>query len=45
MTLPEAGEPDLERRFGGLKRLWGAGPYEAVRSCRVAVVGLGGVGS
>lgn len=43
--MPEAGEPDLERRFGGLKRLWGAGPYEAVRSCRVAVVGLGGVGS
>ena len=36
---------DLERRFGGLRRLYGAAGYAAVRSARVAVVGLGGVGS
>lgn len=45
MTMLHSGAADLERRFGGLKRLWGAGPYDAVRSSRVAVVGLGGVGS
>jgi tRNA threonylcarbamoyladenosine dehydratase len=36
---------DLERRFGGLRRLYGDAGYEAIRACRVAVVGLGGVGS
>ena len=36
---------DLERRFGGLRRLYGAAGYQAVRSARIAVVGLGGVGS
>jgi tRNA A37 threonylcarbamoyladenosine dehydratase len=36
---------DLERRFGGLRRLYGPAGYRAVRSARVAVVGLGGVGS
>jgi tRNA A37 threonylcarbamoyladenosine dehydratase len=36
---------DLERRFGGLRRLYGARGYRAVREARVAVVGLGGVGS
>ena len=36
---------DLERRFGGLKRLYGARGYARVRAARVAVVGLGGVGS
>ena len=38
-------EADLERRFGGLKRLYGAAGYARVRAARVAVVGLGGVGS
>ena len=38
-------EPDLERRFGGLRRLHGDAGYARVRSARVAVVGLGGVGS
>ena len=38
-------DADLERRFGGLKRLYGARGYARVRSARVAVVGLGGVGS
>jgi tRNA threonylcarbamoyladenosine dehydratase len=36
---------DLERRFGGLRRLYGDTAYERVRAARVAVVGLGGVGS
>lgn len=37
--------PDLERRFGGLRRLYGEAGYRAVRTARVGVVGLGGVGS
>jgi tRNA threonylcarbamoyladenosine dehydratase len=41
-VLPDA---DLERRFGGLRRLHGAPAYERLRAARVAVVGLGGVGS
>ncbi len=38
-------EADLERRFGGLRRLHGDAHYERLRAARVAVVGLGGVGS
>ena len=38
-------EPDLERRFGGLRRLYGDAAYVRLRAARVAVVGLGGVGS
>ena len=47
MTDPviAADDADLERRFGGLKRLYGARGYARVRAARVAVVGLGGVGS
>jgi tRNA A37 threonylcarbamoyladenosine dehydratase len=37
--------PDLERRFGGLRRLYGEAGYQRLRALRVAVVGLGGVGS
>ena len=36
---------DLERRFGGLRRLYGDVQYERLRKLRIAVVGLGGVGS
>ena len=36
---------DLERRFGGLRRLHGDAGYARLRQARVAVVGLGGVGS
>ncbi len=36
---------DLERRFGGLERLYGATAYRRLRAAGVAVVGLGGVGS
>jgi len=39
------GDADLERRFGGLRRLHGDAGYARLRSARVAVVGLGGVGS
>jgi tRNA A37 threonylcarbamoyladenosine dehydratase len=38
-------DADLERRFGGLRRLYGDAGYARIRSTRVAVVGLGGVGS
>lgn len=38
-------EADLERRFSGLRRLYGDTGYSRVRAARVAVVGLGGVGS
>ena len=46
----QAGQPaepgaDPERRFGGLRRLYGEAGYQRVRQARVAVVGLGGVGS
>ena len=40
-----SGEADLERRFGGLRRLFGDAGYQRVRHASVAVVGLGGVGS
>jgi tRNA threonylcarbamoyladenosine dehydratase len=36
---------DIERRFGGLRRLYGDAGYQRLRSAVVAVVGLGGVGS
>ncbi len=38
-------EADLERRFGGLRRLYGDTGYARLRAASVAVVGLGGVGS
>jgi tRNA A37 threonylcarbamoyladenosine dehydratase len=38
-------DADLERRFGGLRRLHGDAAYARLRAARVAVVGLGGVGS
>ena len=37
--------PDPERRFGALRRLYGDAGYERLRAARIAVVGLGGVGS
>ncbi|KQW51964.1 MULTISPECIES: ThiF family adenylyltransferase [unclassified Roseateles] len=38
-------DADLERRFGGLRRLHGDAAYQRLRTARFAVVGLGGVGS
>jgi len=37
--------PDLERRFGALRRLYGDTDYARIRAARLCVVGLGGVGS
>lgn len=37
--------PDTDRRFGGLLRLHGPQGYARLRGARVAVVGVGGVGS
>lgn len=39
------GGADLERRFGGLRRLYGDAGYARLRTARVAIVGVGGVGS
>ena len=36
---------DLQRRFGGLERLYGMAGAAAVRNAHVAVIGIGGVGS
>ena len=44
-SVHAANDADLERRFGGLRRLYGDAAYARVRTARVAVVGLGGVGS
>lgn len=38
-------EADLERRFGGLRRLYGDDGYRVLRAARLAVIGVGGVGS
>ena len=36
---------DLQRRFGGLERLYGIGGAAAIRNAHVAIIGIGGVGS
>ncbi|HET9642138.1 MAG TPA: tRNA threonylcarbamoyladenosine dehydratase [Burkholderiaceae bacterium] len=38
-------DADPERRFGGLKRLYGETAYQCLRALRIAIVGVGGVGS
>ncbi len=38
-------DADLERRFGGLRRLYGDAAYARIRAAHVAVLGVGGVGS
>lgn len=43
--LALASQPDAERRFGGLRRLHGLEGYARLRAARIAVVGVGGVGS
>ena len=43
--IADTAAADLERRFGALRRLYGDEGYGLLRSARVAVVGLGGVGS
>ncbi|MGD9835124.1 MAG: ThiF family adenylyltransferase, partial [Piscinibacter sp.] len=44
-AAPPLAEADLERRFGGLRRLYGDVAYARIRAARIAVVGVGGVGS
>lgn len=36
---------DINRRFGGLDRLYGVTPAATIRDAHVAIVGIGGVGS
>jgi tRNA A37 threonylcarbamoyladenosine dehydratase len=38
-------DADLARRFGGVARLYGDAAFERFRRARVAVIGIGGVGS
>lgn len=42
---PLDSSPDLERRFGGLSRLYGVEGANRIRNSHVAIVGIGGVGS
>ena len=44
-SVESAHAADLERRFGGLRRLYGDAAYRRIRAAHVAVVGVGGVGS
>ncbi|MCI4431711.1 MAG: tRNA threonylcarbamoyladenosine dehydratase [Burkholderiales bacterium] len=37
--------PDLQRRFAGLRRLYGDAGYAKIRAARIAIIGVGGVGS
>ncbi|WP_455556280.1 tRNA threonylcarbamoyladenosine dehydratase [Comamonas sp.] len=39
------GDADLQRRFGGLERLYGVQGAARIRQAHVAVIGVGGVGS
>lgn len=43
--LVMASQPDPDRRFGGLRRLHGVNGYERLRAARIAIIGVGGVGS
>ena len=45
LVEPDQANADLERRFGGLRRLYGDAGYARIRAARIAVVGVGGVGS
>jgi tRNA A37 threonylcarbamoyladenosine dehydratase len=45
LEAAEAIGADTERRFGGLRRLYGDVAYARIRAARVAVIGAGGVGS
>ena len=38
-------DADMQRRFGGLERLYGVPGAAAIHAAHVAVVGVGGVGS
>lgn len=38
-------DADFDRRFGGVKRLYGEAGLNKLRACHVAVIGIGGVGT
>lgn len=42
---PQHAEVDIERRFGGVARLYGGQGLERLRAANVCVIGVGGVGS
>jgi len=44
-AMPAGLEPDLQRRFVGLERLYGKQGAANIRAAHVAVIGIGGVGS
>jgi len=44
-SLDQTLEADLQRRFGGLERLYGVSGAARIRQAHVVVVGIGGVGS
>ena len=43
--LLSSNDADLERRFGGVRRLYGDEAFKRIQRARVCVVGIGGVGS
>jgi tRNA A37 threonylcarbamoyladenosine dehydratase len=45
MNEPDVIDIDLERRFGGLARLYGVAGAARIRTAHVVIAGLGGVGS
>ncbi len=45
MSEVELERPDFERRFGGVKRLYGAAGLSKLQAAHVVVIGIGGVGS
>ena len=45
MLDADSAPADLDRRFGGLARLYGSGGAKRIRAAHIVVVGLGGVGS
>ncbi len=45
LIAPETDEIDVERRFGGIARLYGEQALSSFRQAHVCVIGVGGVGS
>ncbi|MDE1978766.1 MAG: ThiF family adenylyltransferase, partial [Betaproteobacteria bacterium] len=45
VAIPPAETPDLDRRFGGLSRLYGPVGAQRIAQAHAVVIGVGGVGS
>lgn len=43
--MTELAEDNYQRRFGGIRRLYGAAAFERFQNAHVCVIGIGGVGS